>query len=194
MGVDKKGTERKRAAADFLSYASAMSSYISVLRICRVFLIHRDDSRKGDRKDRKEGTERSAGKALKRARRFFEMKKKDFVTLVLSTVGGILFALGMCMGLIPEWDAMLQGVVIGVIGVAVLLIMVLVRRRMDGKPVIVFNAKTVGTALLGTAGAIVFGVGMCMTMVWGVMVSGIVVGIVGIVLLLCLIPLIRGLE
>lgn len=91
------------------------------------------------------------------------MKKKDFVTLVLSTVGGILFALGMCMGLIPEWDAMLQGVVIGVIGVAVLLIMVLVRRRMDGKPVIVFNAKTVGTALLGTAGAIVFGVGMCMT-------------------------------
>ena len=70
----------------------------------------------------------------------------------------------MCMGLIPEWDAMLQGVVIGVIGVAVLLIMVLVRRRMDGKPVIVFNAKTVGTALLGTAGAIVFGVGMCMTM------------------------------
>ena len=68
---------------------------------------------------------------------------------MLSTVGGILFALGMCMGLIPEWDAMLQGVVIGVIGVAVLLIMVLVRRRMDGKPVIVFNAKTVGTALLG---------------------------------------------
>ena len=74
VGVDKKGTERKRAAADFLSYASAMSSYISVLRICRVFLIHRDDGRKGDRKDRKEGTERSAGKALKRARRFFEMK------------------------------------------------------------------------------------------------------------------------
>lgn len=29
------------------------------------------------------------------------MKKKDFVTLVMSTIGGILFALGMCMGLIP---------------------------------------------------------------------------------------------
>lgn len=26
------------------------------------------------------------------------MKKKDFVTLVMSTIGGILFALGMCMG------------------------------------------------------------------------------------------------
>ena len=31
-----------------------------------------------------------------------EMKKKDFVTLIMSTVGGILFALGMCRTLLPE--------------------------------------------------------------------------------------------
>ena len=30
------------------------------------------------------------------------MKKKEFVTLIMSTVGGILFALGMCMTLLPE--------------------------------------------------------------------------------------------
>ena len=35
------------------------------------------------------------------------MKKKDFITLIMSTVGGILFALGMCMALLPEWGAML---------------------------------------------------------------------------------------
>ena len=40
------------------------------------------------------------------------MKKKDFVTLILSTVGGILFALGTCMALLPEWEAMNQGIVI----------------------------------------------------------------------------------
>ena len=44
------------------------------------------------------------------------MKKKDFVTLILSTIGGILFALGMCMALLPEWGAMRQGIVIGVVG------------------------------------------------------------------------------
>ena len=33
------------------------------------------------------------------------MKKKDFVTLMMSVVGGILFALGMCMALLPEWNA-----------------------------------------------------------------------------------------
>ena len=122
------------------------------------------------------------------------MKKKDFVTLILSTIGGILFALGMCMALLPEWGAMRQGIVIGVVGAVVLLAMVPVRRRMDGKPAIVFNGKAIGTTLLGIAGAIVLGVGMCMTMIWNMMVPGIAVGIVGIVLLLCLIPVIKGLK
>jgi hypothetical protein len=122
------------------------------------------------------------------------MKKKDFVTLVMSVVGGILFALGMCMGLIPEWNAMKQGIVIGVVGAVILLAMVMVRRVMDGKPAIVLNGKTIGTTLFGVVGAIVFGVGMCMSMIWGMLVQGIIVGIVGIVLLLCLIPLIKGLK
>lgn len=71
------------------------------------------------------------------------MKKKDFITLIMSTVGGILFALGMCMALLPEWGAMMPGIVIGVIGAVVLLAMILVRRKMDGKPAIVFNGKAI---------------------------------------------------
>lgn len=122
------------------------------------------------------------------------MKKKDFVTLILSTVGGILFALGMCMALLPQWGAMAQGVVIGIIGAVILLAMFPVRRKMDGKPAIAFNGKAIGTALLGVFGAIVLGVGMCMTMIWGMMVPGIVVGIIGIVALLCLIPVTKGLQ
>lgn len=122
------------------------------------------------------------------------MKKKDFVTLILSTIGGILFALGMCMALLPEWGVLNQGIVIGAIGLVVLLAMLLVRRKMVGKPAIVFNARAIGITLLGVIGAIVLGVGMCMTMIWNMMVPGIIVGIVGIVLLLCLIPVVKGLE
>lgn len=122
------------------------------------------------------------------------MSKKDFVSLILSVVGGILFALGMCMALLPEWGAMTQGIVIGVIGLAVLLVMVMVRRRMDGKPAIVFNGKAIAATLFGIVATVVFGVGMCMTMVWNMMVPGIAVGIVGIVLLLCLIPICKGLK
>ncbi len=121
-------------------------------------------------------------------------EEKRFVTLILSTVGGILFALGMCMALVPEWGAITPGVVIGVIGVVILLAMILVRRKMDGKPAIVFNGKAIGTTLLGVFGAIVLGVGMCMTMVWNMMVPGILVGLVGIIALLCLLPVIKGLK
>ena len=38
------------------------------------------------------------------------------------------------------------------------------------------------------------GLGMCMVMLWNMLIPGIGIGLAGIVLMLCLIPLIRGLE
>lgn len=63
----------------------------------------------------------------------------------------------------------------GVAGAAILLIMV--RRNTDRH-----------------CRALLLGVGMCLTKVWSNMVAGIVVGIVGIVVLLYLIPFIKGLK
>lgn len=122
------------------------------------------------------------------------MKKSSFVAMILSTIGGILFALGMCMALIPEWNAFRPGVIMGVIGVVDLLIMVLVWRKMENKSPIRLSGKTIGTVLLGIVGALTLGEGMCLTMVWSNMVLGIVIGIAGIVLLLCLIPLTKGFK
>lgn len=122
------------------------------------------------------------------------MKKSTFVAMILGTIGGILFALGMCMTLIPEWNAFQPGVIMGVAGVLVLLIMVMVWRKMENKNPIQLSGKTIGATLIGIAGALFLGVGMCLTMVWSQMIVGIVVGIIGIVVLLCLIPFIRGLK
>ncbi len=122
------------------------------------------------------------------------MKKSTFVAMILGTIGGILFALGMCMALIPEWNAFQPGVVMGVIGAVVLLVMVLVWRKMENKAPIKLSGKTIGATLIGIVGALLFGVGMCLTMVWSHMIVGIIVGIVGIVVLLCLIPFIKGLK
>lgn len=112
------------------------------------------------------------------------MKKKNFVSLLFGTVGIILFALGMC--LLPEWGAFTPGVVIAAVGAVVLLVLLLVRRKMAGKPAVHISGKAVG--------ALVLGVGMCMAMVWGMLVPGIVMGVAGILLLLCLIPLVKGLK
>lgn len=123
------------------------------------------------------------------------MAKKSFVSLILGTIGGILFTLGMCMAMIPEWNAFAQGIVVGVAGAVILLIMLMVRRKMEGKSVIVkMDGKTIGIVLLGVIGALVLGVGMCLVMVWEMLVPGIIVGLVGIVLLLCLIPLVKGIK
>lgn len=91
------------------------------------------------------------------------MKKSTFVAMILGTIGGILFALGMCMALIPEWDAFRPGVVMGVIGAAVLLVMVIVWRRMENKAPVKLSGKTIGAVLIGIAGALLLGVGMCLS-------------------------------
>ena len=122
------------------------------------------------------------------------MKKSTFVSMILGTIGGILFALGMCMALIPEWNAFRPGVIMGALGIVVLFIMLLVWRKMENKEPIKLSGKTIGATLIGIIGALLLGVGMCLTMVWSHMVAGIAIGIVGIVVILCLIPFIRGLK
>lgn len=122
------------------------------------------------------------------------MKKSTFAAIVLGTVGGIFFALGMCMALIPEWNAFQPGVAMGAAGAVVLLVMVHVWRKMKNKEPLRLSGKTVGTILIGIAGALLLGVGMCLTMVWDKMAAGIIVGVVGIVALLCLIPLAKGFK
>lgn len=122
------------------------------------------------------------------------MKKSTFTAMILGTIGGILFALGMCMTMIPEWNAFRPGVIMGVVGAVVLLVMVLVWRKMENKAPIHLSGKTIGAMLLGIVGALLFGVGMCLTMVWSNMVLGIIIGLVGIVVLLCLIPFVKGLK
>lgn len=82
----------------------------------------------------------------------------------------------------------------GAAGLAVLLLMVIVWRRMENKAPVRLSGKTIGAVLIGIAGALLLGVGMCLTMVWSNMVTGILIGIAGIVVLLCLIPFIKGLK
>ena len=52
------------------------------------------------------------------------MEKKNFITLVLGTITGLVFALGMCMCLLPEWGMMLLGIVVGIVGIVMLLFLI----------------------------------------------------------------------
>lgn len=122
------------------------------------------------------------------------MKKSNFVAMILGIISCLFFALGMCMAMLPEWNAFTPGVVFGCVGIVFALITVFVWRKMEHKEPIKITGKAIFSVIVGIIGALALGVGMCFTMVWGNMIMGIVIGIVGIIILLCLIPLCKGLK
>ena len=122
------------------------------------------------------------------------MKKSSFVALILGTVSGVLFALGMCMALLPEWDAFGEGIVFGSIGILLSIITLLVWCKMENKKLPKMNEKNVLRIIYGVVAALVLGVGMCMCLVWQQIVWGTLVGLLGIVMLISLIPMIKGIK
>ena len=122
------------------------------------------------------------------------MKKSSFVAMLLGIISGVLFALGMCMALIPEWDAFQPGIIFGCIGLVLGLITIVIWRKMEHKQPIQISGKTILTIIVGVIGALALGVGMCFCMVWDKMVIGVIIGLIGIIVLLSLIPLVKGIK
>ena len=122
------------------------------------------------------------------------MKKSSFTALMLGTVSGVLFALGFCIALIPEWNAFKPGIVFGSVGLLLGLITYLLWRKMEHQNPIQISGKTLLTLLTGILGALTLGIGMCFSMVWNKLALGIGIGLTGIVILLCLIPLTQGIK
>ena len=122
------------------------------------------------------------------------MKKSSFITLLLGTASGILFALGMCMALLPEWNAFREGVIFGTIGLVLGLITLLTWCKMENKKLPKMNTKNVLRTIYAVIAILVLGTGMCMCLVWGKIVWGTLVGLLGIMMLIALIPIIKGIK
>lgn len=122
------------------------------------------------------------------------MKKSSFVALIMGTVSGVLFALGMCMALLPEWDAFKEGVIFGVTGLVLGVITFFVWCRMEKKALPKLSGKNILRTIYGTIAVLVFGVGMCMCLVWEQIMWGTLVGLLSIIMLISLIPMIKGIK
>ena len=122
------------------------------------------------------------------------MKKSSFIALVLGTVSGVLFALGMCMALLPEWNAFREGIIFGSVGIVLGVITALVWCKMENKKLPKMNGKNVLRTIYAVVAVLVLGVGMCMCLVWEQIVWGTLVGLLGIIMLIALIPMIKGIQ
>ena len=122
------------------------------------------------------------------------MKKSSFIALILGTVSGVLFALGMCMALLPEWGAFTEGIVFGAIGIVLSIITALIWCKMENKKLPKMNVKNVFRTIYAVFAVLILGVGMCMCLVWEQIVWGTLVGLLGIIMLIALIPMIKGIK
>lgn len=123
------------------------------------------------------------------------MKRNDFYALLAAVAAGLVFSLGMCMCLIKEWNAFAAGAVLTAVGAVALIALGAVRFVKSGKRLPKPDKKLVARIALAVGGALVLGGGMSMILVrQDLMIPGIIVGVVGILMLLCLIPLCKGLK
>ena len=116
------------------------------------------------------------------------MKKETLLEIILGTIGGIVFGIGMCMFLLPEWNLFTQGVVVAIIGFVILICIIPIYRKEHPKKV--SNKKTdfglVLTWTIGVVGSLIMGFGMSIIMVGEAsssdMLVGIITGVVGLVI------------
>ena len=122
------------------------------------------------------------------------MKKSSYFALVMGTVSGVLFSLGMCMALVEEWAMLKQGVIVGGIGLILALVTLLIWRRMEHKEPIKVSGQVVVRVVYAVVAALLLGVGLSLCLVMEKYILGTVIGLVGIVMLLGLIPMVKGLK
>lgn len=115
------------------------------------------------------------------------MKKETLLEIILGTIGGLVFAIGMCMCLITEWNMFNIGIIVAIIGFIILLCIIPVYRsshqKKEHKPI---NWGIVLTWIIGLVGALIMGFGMSRVMVGEAstsdMIIGIITGVVGLVI------------
>ena len=117
------------------------------------------------------------------------MKKETLLEIILGTIGGLVFAIGMCMCLLPEWNMFAAGVVTTIIGFIILLCIIPVykcshpKKEKQSKQM---NWAIVITWTVGVVGALIMGFGMSKVMVGNPkasdMVVGIITGVVGLII------------
>lgn len=123
------------------------------------------------------------------------MTKKSFVYLLLTVLGGLMFALGICMCLLPEWNTFTPGVAVTALGALTLLVLALIRWIQAGRPMMKIDWNKTGKVAYAVLACLVLGTGMALILTAeNMMLPGIGVGVAGILMLVGCIPVFKGLK
>ena len=116
------------------------------------------------------------------------MKKDTLFEIILGTIGGLTFAIGMCMGLMKEWNMLVPGIIVGIIGFLMLLCIIPIYRKSHPKKQEKkdINVGLVTAIVVAIVGALIMGFGMSKVMVENPsqsdIILGIITGVVGLII------------
>ena len=118
------------------------------------------------------------------------MKKETLLEIILGTIGGLIFAIGMCMCLLPEWNMFKVGVITTIIGFVILLCIIPVYKAAHPKKAKTpkqINWRIVLTWTVGVIGSLIMGFGMSKILVGNASTADMIVGIItgGVGLVIC---------
>ena len=113
------------------------------------------------------------------------MRKDTLLEVIIGTIGGLVFAIGMCMCLLPEWGLFQTGVAVATTGFLILLLIIPVYRKAHpGKQHGPVRWSIVAAWVIGIAGALFMGFGMSRIMVGDPtqidLLAGLVCGAIGL--------------
>lgn len=115
------------------------------------------------------------------------MRKETLLEIILGTIGGIIFAIGMCMTLINEWNMLYEGIIVSIIGFIILLFIIPIYRKSHPKTKQKkeINWGIVATWIVGIIGSLIMGFGMSKVMTTNTtkldMIIGLITGVIGLI-------------
>lgn len=117
------------------------------------------------------------------------MKKETLLEIILGTIGGLVFSVGMCMCLVEKWNMLKGGIITSIIGFVILLLIIPVYKSAHPKTVKTkknIDWGIVATWVIGVIGSLIMGFGMSKVMVEGVseidFIIGLITGVTGLII------------
>ena len=121
------------------------------------------------------------------------MKKRDFIVLIAYTVSLLVLALGMCLYTLPEWGMPSLGMPLSILGLVLVVVSWILQRRLSGKGAPNLDLKLTAKVLYCVFALLVFGGGFALVTA-GNFVLGVILGFIGIILIIGIIPVAVGLK
>lgn len=99
------------------------------------------------------------------------------VTVMNGIFGFLLFAIGMCMCLVPQWNAFYFGIFLIVIGMLLMFLTWFLWGKLTNRPKFKISKEVFISTLLKTLSLLILGLSLSLVLVWEQIFAGILLGI-----------------